>query len=194
MNRMREISERDDTSAGPVSAGTRRRRFGVAVALGAATLMLALSSCAHSPPAPTSSASASSSQVSGSVAAAPAPPHKPRPHLTGPIIAQSGPNWTIKSKKGKIYTVVITDKTKFGTKKHPANRGQFTVGTLARVTGHRSGSTSPFPWCAPARLLLPANCRRPRLPAVLVSHRSSGYGAAGPAVSRTRTTAHPSTV
>lgn len=141
MNRMREISEHDGTSAEPVSAGTRRCRFGVAVALGAATLMLALSSCAHSPPAPTTSASASSSQVSGSIAAAPAPPHKPRPHLTGPITAQSGPNWTIKSKKGKIYTVVITDKTKFGTKKHPANRGQFTVGTLARVTGHRSGST-----------------------------------------------------
>jgi hypothetical protein len=47
----------------------------------------------------------------------------------------------MKSKKGKIYTVVITDKTKFGTTKHPANRGQFTVGTIARVTGHRSGST-----------------------------------------------------
>ncbi|MDT7694429.1 MAG: hypothetical protein QOI75_3796, partial [Pseudonocardiales bacterium] len=26
---------------------------------------------------------------------------------------------------------MITDKTKFGTKKHPANRGQFTVGTIA---------------------------------------------------------------
>jgi hypothetical protein len=47
----------------------------------------------------------------------------------------------MKSKEGKIYTVVITDQTKFGTKRHPANRGQFTVGTLARVTGHRSGNT-----------------------------------------------------
>jgi hypothetical protein len=139
MNPRWEISERDDTSAEPVSAEPRRRRFGVAVAFGAAALMLALSGCGLSPPAPVQSSS--SSQVSASPAPAPAPPHKRKPHLTAPITAQNGSTWTMTSKEGKIYTVVITDQTKFGTKNHPANRGQFTVGTLARVTGHRSGST-----------------------------------------------------
>ena len=61
--------------------------------------------------------------------------------ILGQITAETGSTWTVRARNGQLYTVTITDATKFGTTKHPAARDQFKVGSQARVIGTISGTT-----------------------------------------------------
>jgi hypothetical protein len=88
----------------------------------------------------------SSSSNAPSGPSAPAPPaataHKQSPpHVIGQITAVNGSSWTVRGKDGKTYTVSLTDATKFGSKKHPAAKDQFKVGSPVRVSGTITGTT-----------------------------------------------------
>jgi hypothetical protein len=115
-----------------------------------ATLALIVSGCSSSPSAPDaapSSAPATASDPGAALdAAAPSaeakrPFRKAPPHILGQITAETGSTWTVRARNGQLYTVTITDATKFGTTKHPAARDQFKVGSQARVIGTISGTT-----------------------------------------------------
>jgi hypothetical protein len=107
----------------------RPRCLGVAVT--AVVLVLTVSGCASSlrtPGALTSSAPAAAS-------------HQRHPRVAGPITAQHGSTWMVKSIDGTMYTVLITDATKFGTKKDSATKDYFRVGDVAHIAGTMSGTT-----------------------------------------------------
>lgn len=53
----------------------------------------------------------------------------------GTITAESGSTWTLKTDQGKTVKVTITADTKFGTKKAPASKTDFTVGKTVDVVG-----------------------------------------------------------
>ena len=68
--------------------------------------------------------------------------HKRKVHgARGTISAISGDTWTLKTAAGKTVTVKLTSTTAFGTKKAPAKRDSFAVGTKIDAIGKRSDET-----------------------------------------------------
>jgi hypothetical protein len=59
--------------------------------------------------------------------------------VRGEITAIRGGTWTVQPAKGNPVTVVVSDQTKFGTRKAPVPVSQFTVGTRVAVAGPRVG-------------------------------------------------------
>jgi hypothetical protein len=117
-----------------------RPRIGPGLAVLTACAAIGLAGCSGSPAAAPVSPSASSAASAPSASSAPAK-HAARPHVTGQITAMNGSTWTVHGTDGQTYTVTLTDQTRFGTTKHPATRGQFTVGSPVRIRGTVSGTT-----------------------------------------------------
>lgn len=81
--------------------------------------------------------------TAATAAATPLPSSSADPPLGRPvrgrITAISGGTWTVQPAKGGPVTVVVSQRTKFGTRKAPAPASEFTVGTRVAVAGPRTG-------------------------------------------------------
>jgi hypothetical protein len=92
----------------------------------------------------------SSSSGSAQVAAAPTtttvpaptrpPPARPKP-VRGSITAMAPGSWTVRTAKGQIVTVTVTDQTKFGSVKAPLAVTAFAVGDRIVVSGPQTSTS-----------------------------------------------------
>lgn len=84
-----------------------------------------------------------STPAAGNTSAEPSPApatsaKKPHP-LRARITAISGSTWTVQPSKGGALSVIVSDQTKFGSKKAPTTSADFPVGTRVAIVGPRVG-------------------------------------------------------
>ncbi|WP_426513429.1 DUF5666 domain-containing protein [Dactylosporangium sp. McL0621] len=93
-------------------------------------------------------AASSSSPPPAPAAAAPPVASTPSKHkvatsdtIRGTVQSESGDTWTIRTRAGATFTVTITSKTQFGTKKDPSSAAKFPIGAMVVITGRADDSS-----------------------------------------------------
>lgn len=86
-------------------------------------------------------ASSASPTTTTSVPAAGAKGTHHKHGIRGHLVSMSGNDWTLKTAKGKSYTIVVGPATKYGTAASALQESSFSDGDLVVVRGHRDGTT-----------------------------------------------------
>ncbi|TDP91100.1 DUF5666 domain-containing protein [Labedaea rhizosphaerae] len=112
------------------------QRYKAALLAGALVLVLVIAGAVWAV------AASSTSEATPSASSSPAPTSgaakdkgKDRPVIRGTVTAEDGDTWTVKTDKGDTVQVTISDATKFGTAKAPADKTKITVNSKVIVTG-----------------------------------------------------------
>lgn len=88
-------------------------------------------------PGPSTPAAAGTSSAQPS--SAPATSVKKTHPLRARITAIRGSIWTVQPSKGGALSVIVSDQTKFGSKKAPTTSADFPIGTRVAIVGPRVG-------------------------------------------------------